>query len=98
MSNVVLIEFVAIAAEIGGSVPRGHAELRDQLGAQLCPFRSTRRGGGRTSEADAHGNFAIALGSAMECAAVLDVVRALGALGEERYGQAIALSQGWSPC
>ena len=36
-------------------------------------------------------HFAIARGSAMECAAVLDVVRALGALQDEQYRQAVEL-------
>jgi four helix bundle protein len=86
------IEFVAIAMEIGGSVPRGHAELRDQLRrAALSVPLNIAEGAGRTSEADGARHFAIARGSAMECAAVLDVVRALGALQEERYRQAIEL-------
>jgi four helix bundle protein len=86
------IEFVAIATEIGGSVPRGYAELRDQLrrAALSVPLNITE-GAGRASEADGARHFAIARGSAMECAAVLDVVRALGALQEERYRQAVEL-------
>lgn len=86
------IEFVAIAMEIGGSVPRGHAELRDQLRrAALSVPLNIAEGAGRTSEADGARHFAIARGSAMECAAVLDVVRALGALQEERHRQAVEL-------
>ncbi|MBK6811109.1 MAG: four helix bundle protein, partial [Sandaracinaceae bacterium] len=36
-------------------------------------------------------HFAIARGSAMECAAVLDVVRALGALDDEPHRKAVDL-------
>lgn len=86
------IEFVAIAMEIGAMIPRGHAELRDQLRrAALSVPLNIAEGAGRTSEADGARHFALARGSAMECAAVLDVVRALGALQDERYRQAIEL-------
>jgi four helix bundle protein len=86
------IEFVAIAVEIGGAIPRGHAELRDQLrrAAFSVPL-NIAEGAGRTSEADGARHFAIARGSAMECAAVLDVIRALGSLEDERYRQAVEL-------
>jgi four helix bundle protein len=86
------IECVAIAMQIGGSIPRGHAELRDQLRrAALSVPLNIAEGTGRTSEADGARHFAIARGSAMECATVLDVVRALGALQEERHRQAVEL-------
>ena len=86
------IEFVAISAEIGGAIPRGHADLRDQLrrAAFSVPL-NIAEGAGRASEADGARHFAIARGSAMECAAVLDVVRALGALQDAQYGQAVEL-------
>jgi four helix bundle protein len=50
-------------------------------------------GAGRSSDADADAarHYAIARGSAMECAAVLDVVRALGSLQESQHRQALEL-------
>jgi four helix bundle protein len=86
------IEFVGMAMEVGQSLPRGHAELRDQLRrAALSVPLNIAEGAGRVSEADGARHFAIARGSAMECAAILDVLRALGLLQEPSHRQAIDL-------
>jgi len=86
------IDFVALTIDIAATIPRGHAELRDQLRrAALSVPLNIAEGAGRTSDADAARHFAIARGSAMECAAVLDVIRALGVLQEHRYQQATDL-------
>jgi four helix bundle protein len=86
------IEFVGLALELGAQLPRGQAELRDQLrrAAFSVPL-NVAEGSGRASEADAARHFAIARGSAMECAAVLDVLLASGFLEPEPYRQAIEL-------
>jgi len=84
------INFVTLAVQIAAPLPRGHAELRDQLRrASLSVPLNIAEGAGRVSEADAARHFAIARGSAMECAAVLDVIRALDLLEEPRYCQAM---------
>ena len=69
-------------------IPRGHGDLRDQLRrAAISVPLNIAEGSGRATEADASRHFAIARGSAMECAAVLDVTRVLGLV----HQQAIAL-------
>ena len=86
------IEFVALAVQIAGCVPRGHAPLRDQLhrAAFSVPL-NIAEAAGRASEADAARHYAIACGSAMECAAVLDVIAALGAMDDSRHRKATEL-------
>src|SRR6476620_6464740 len=83
------IEFVAVAAQVAPQIPRGHAELRDELRrAALSVPLNIAEAAGRSSEADAARRYAIARRSAMECAAVLNVVRAaLGSLQESQHRQ-----------
>jgi four helix bundle protein len=73
----VALEFQALASSI--LLPHGRRELRDQLDrAALSIVLNTAEGAGRTGAADKARFFAMARGSAMECAAVLDVLRATG--------------------
>ena|SRR3569833_45148 len=76
------IEFLTISNRIRGLAPKGHADLLDQLrrAAQSVP-QNIAEGAGRMTRADKAKHFTIARGSAMECAAHLDVMR-LGATGE----------------
>jgi four helix bundle protein len=86
------IEIVALTIEIQAAIPRGHGDLRDQLRrAAISVPLNIAEGSGRASEADASRHFAIARGSAMECAAVLDVLRVLGMLQEQPHQRAIGL-------
>src|SRR5687768_11603617 len=86
------IEFVALTVGIQAAIPRGHGDLREQLrrAAISLPW-NIAEGSGRATEADASRHFATARGSAMECAAVLDVIRVLGVLHEQPHQQAIEL-------
>jgi four helix bundle protein len=73
----VALEFQALATSI--ALPAGRRELRDQLDrAALSIVLNTAEGAGRSSAADKARFFAMARGSAMECAAILDVLRATG--------------------
>ena len=85
------IEFVALTTAVGEAVPRGYGELREQLRRAAMVALNIAEGAGRASEADGARHFAIARGSAMECAAVIDVVRVLGAIDDERYRLALEL-------
>ena len=69
----VAMEFHALAASV--RLPPGRRELRDQLDrAALSILLNTAEGGGRTSAADKARFYAMARGSAMECAALFDVL------------------------
>ena len=73
----VAVEFHALAASV--RLPLGRRELRDQLDrAALSIVLNTAEGGGRTGAADKARFYAMARGSAMECAALFDVLGNLG--------------------
>ena len=88
----VAIEFLALAAEITPNIPRGYANLADQLrrAATSSPL-NIAEAAGRSSDADAARHYAIARGSAMECAAVLDALKVLSALDGTRYARGMEL-------
>ena len=70
------IEFLVFARRLCQTIPRGHADLRDQLkrAAQSMP-PNIAEGAGKTTSADKARYYAIARGSAMESASHLDVMR-----------------------
>jgi four helix bundle protein len=70
------IEFLALSNRIRGRLPKGNADLADQLrrASQSIP-QNIAEGCGRTARADKAKHYTIARGSAMECAAHLDIMR-----------------------
>src|SRR5688572_9350186 len=73
----VAVEFHALVASL--RLPPGRRELRDQLDrAALSIVLNTAEGGGRVGAADKARFYAMARGSAMECAALFDVLGNLG--------------------
>jgi four helix bundle protein len=86
------IEFLVLTTEVVEELPRGHAERADQLvRAAESVVRNIAEGAGRWSDADSAKHYKIARGSAMECAASLDVLRLRKLLATPRYEQGISL-------
>jgi four helix bundle protein len=73
------VRLLAISSRLAGSVPRGFAELGDQLrrAAVSVPL-NIAEASGRASDKERAYHFSIARGSAMECGAVLDALTAVG--------------------
>lgn len=73
------IEFLAAALHIAGKLPRGQAPLADQFrrAAMSIPLNIAEGSGRAPDSADRARFRGIARGSAMECGAIMDVVRLL---------------------
>jgi four helix bundle protein len=79
-------EFLALAVDICRDVTRGNAGIVDQLRrAALSIPLNIAEAAGRTGAADAARAYAIARGSAMECAAVLDALLLLKLVDQQSY-------------
>jgi len=86
------IRFLALALQLAERAPTGHAHLRDQLrrASTSLPL-NIAEGSGKTSRADQRRFYAIARGSAMECVALLDVLRVADHPDGNRLDEADAL-------
>ena len=86
------IEFLALASRLLEALPRGHADLADQLrrAAMSIPLNIAESAGCRGA-AERRRYLGIARGSATECSAILDVCRvlALAADGQTQEGKAL---------
>jgi four helix bundle protein len=73
------LEFLQVALDVIGALPRGESELRSQFKAAAMSIPlNIAEGAGRPTAADRSRFHAIARGSAMECSALLDVCRLAG--------------------
>jgi four helix bundle protein len=80
------IEFFALTVQTIEKMPKGNAILTDQLRrASLSIPLNIAEGTGKISVADKQRFFAIARGSAMECGAILDTCKVLGAMNAENF-------------
>lgn len=80
------IAFFALCAPLFDCVPRGFATLADQLRrASMSIPLNIAEAAGRTGRDDKARTYAIARGSAMECAAILDVYKTIGSIERETY-------------
>ena len=86
------IEFLTVANRIRGRLPKGNADLADQLrrASQSIP-QNIAEGCGRTARADKAKHYTIARGSAMECAAHLDVMKLDELVESELYERGVDL-------
>ena len=86
------IQFLALANRVRANMPKGHADLADQLrrAAQSIP-QNIAEGAGRASRADKARHYTIARGSAMESAAHLDVMKVDELVDAESYTRGIEL-------
>jgi four helix bundle protein len=72
------IQHFTLAQQLIAELPAGYREVREQLRrASLSIPLNIAEGAGKTKPADQRRYFSIARGSAMECAALLDVCRVL---------------------
>jgi len=84
------IDFLASTTTI--RFPSRTPNLADQLRrAALSIPLNIAEATGRTGDADKARHYAIARGSAMECAAIMDCLQVLGALGEAEHADATEL-------
>jgi four helix bundle protein len=89
------IQFVVLAAETTARLPKGHAELAGQLRSRAqSTVANIAEGAGRRTREDAAHFYFIARGSAMESAAHLDVMRAMGIVDEERHRCGVEMLEG----
>jgi len=86
------IEFLALSMDVIGALPKGHAELADQLlrAAQSQP-RNIAEGAGRRTAVDQARFYTHARGSAMEAAAALDIAEPLYQRGIELLEGVVAM-------
>jgi four helix bundle protein len=74
----VAVRFLPLAASIAGSLPSRYTGLADQLRrASISISLNIAEGSGKSSGPDQRRFYAMARGSAMECAAILDASVAL---------------------
>ena len=83
------IEHLAFVFKSIPMIPRGYSSLTDQWrrAAMSVPL-NIAEAVGKTSDADRHNRYAIARGEAMECGAIIDVVRLVGGVSESELATA----------
>ena len=79
------VQILPIASEIASALPQAHASLADQIRrASISIPLNIAEGSGKTTRPDQRRFFAMARGSAMECAAIVDACVALKLFREDR--------------
>ncbi len=87
------LRFAALSFQVLETMPRGHAELSDQLRrATISIPLNIAEGAGKTTDRERARYHAIARGSAMECAAIFDLLRLQALVPPETAATAKALA------
>ena len=87
------LRFAALSLAMAKALPRGQSELADQLRrASMSIPLNIAEGVGKPTLADRRRFFAIARGSALECAAIVDICLLLGIAGQAESDEAKALA------
>ena len=83
------IKFLSLAVEIINQLPRGQATLTDQIrrASMSIPLNSGE-GAGKRTQPECRKYFDNARGSAMECAAAMDVCQVLGLIDDVKAKEA----------
>jgi len=86
------IEHLAFVFRSLPAIPRGYSALLDQWrrAAMSVPL-NIAEAVGKTSEADRNNRYAIARGEAMECGAIIDVVKLLEVIADPDLSEAKSL-------
>ena len=86
------VDLLALVHKSARCTPRGHAALFDQLKRAATSISlNIAEAAGRSGAADAARAYAIARGSAMECAAVIDALSVLEVIDRETHVAACEL-------
>jgi four helix bundle protein len=86
------LQFAALSFQIIEGMPRGHGELSDQLRrATISVPLNIAEGAGKTTDRERARYHALARGSAMECAAIVDLIRLQALVETETAATAKAL-------
>jgi len=88
------IELLALAVKIQGQLAKGEAELRDQLKrAALSIPLNIAEASGKVGVNDRARFFGIAIGSTMECGAILDCIEIMNPCCQEKITKSRLLLQ-----
>lgn len=80
------LDFIASTSKLREGLPRSNGELSDQFKrASFSLVLNIAEGAGKHRKADKQRYYSIARGSAMECAAIVDISKIIGLIEEDEF-------------